>query len=98
MDYYKKYKLNTIPNDNNHFYFQGIDNNLCYEEIKNLRKVATDNLYLYAKQKEIEDKINNENNKWFFSPNLESINKLNDELIIVKNKLKVNGKYKILSK
>ena len=95
--YYQKYKNNSIDNKNKNdsikYYFQEIDEQLSYEKIKELRKVATNNLYLYIKQKEIEDKINGENNKWFLSPDNNKINNLNDELKSIKTKLKENIKY-----
>ena len=91
--YYQKYKIKSVINENNSFYFQGIDNKLSYEEIKKLRKIATDNLDLYLKQKEIETKINNENNKWFFSPNLDSINNLKNELNNIKNQIMEHIKF-----
>ena len=91
--YYKKYKMKIIDKEDYKYYFQDIDKELNYEEIKNLRKIATNNLYLYIKQKEIEDKIKNENNKWFFSPNADTINNLNKELSLVKTELMENIKY-----
>jgi hypothetical protein len=95
--YYQKYKNKSIDNknenDNIKYYFQEIDEKLSYEKIKELRKVATNNLYLFTKQKEIEDKINGENNKWFLSPDNNKINNLNDELKSIKIKLKENIQY-----
>ena len=94
MDYYyKKYKIKLIENDNKKYYFQKIDENLNYDEIKKLRKIATNNLYLYIQQKELEEKINAENNKWFFSSNLDLINNLKDQIDKIKNQLMTNIKY-----
>ena len=93
--YHQKYKNKSIENknDNIKYYFQEIDEKLSYEQIKELRKVATNNLYLYSKQKEIEAKINDENNKWLLSPDNNKINNLNEELKNIKIKLKENIKY-----
>ena len=86
--YYKKYKSKSLTNENASFYFQEIDKILSYEEIKKLRKIALNNLFFYVKQKELEDKINAEKNKWFFSPNTDSINNYNKELKEYKEQLK----------
>ena len=92
--YYKKYKIKSTENlDNKKFFFQKIDEKLDYDEIKKLRKIATNNLYLYIKEKEIEEKINAENNKWFFTPDVNSIKELNIELANVKNQLIEQIKY-----
>ena len=57
------------------------------------------NIYsLYLEQKEIESKLANENNKWFFSSDKNLINELNEKLSAIKNQITEKIKYHLLDK
>ena len=94
--YYKKYKEKNIENNND---LKKIEDNMNYEEIKKLRKIALNNLYnLYIEEKEIEKKLKDENNKWFFSSDKNLIKELNEQLTNIKNKIKEKIKYHLFEK
>ena len=94
--YYSKYKEKKEENNN---HLKKIEENINYDEIKKLRKIALNNIYsLYLEEKEIESKLANENNKWFFSSDKNLIKELNEKLSAIKNQITEKIKYHLLDK
>ena len=94
--YYTKYKEKKEENNN---YLIKTEENMNYDEIKKLRKIALNHLYhLYLEEKETELKLNNENSRWFFSSDKNLINELNEKLTNIKNQINEQIKYHILEK
>ena len=84
--YYNKYKL-KIPDSENNF-LKKFEENVDYDEIKHLRKIAMNHIYmLFLEEKEIEEKIKNENNKWFFNVNKSFVNELNEKKMNLKKQI-----------
>ena len=93
--YYQKYKEKKLVNSNN---LKKIEENIKYNDIKNLRKIALNYIYnLYIEQKEIEQKIKIENNKWFFSYDKNLVKELNEKLNNIKNTINQKIKYHLLN-
>ena len=93
--YYNKYKENKNENDK----IKKLEENITYEEIKHLRKIGINYIYkLYCEEKELEEKLKNENNKWFFSTDKNLIKELNDKLTNINNQIKEKIKYYLLDK
>ena len=86
--YYNKYVLkNTNFAASN--YIKEKEEKMTYEDIRDLRKIATNNIKLFEKIKEKEKKLKDLNSKWFFfSKNEEEIKSLKNEVEILKNLLK----------
>ena len=93
--YYQKYKEKKDENDK----IKKLEENITYEEIKHLRKIGLNYIYkLYCEEKEIEEKLKNENNKWFFSTDKNLIKELNDKLTNITNQINEKIKYCLLDK
>ena len=94
--YYSKYKE---KNEENAIHLKKIEENMNYEDIKKLRKIALNHIYqLYIEEKEIETKLKNENSKWFFSVDKQLINDLGEKLTNIKNQIDEQIKFILLDK
>ena len=94
--YYHKYKEKKDEKNNA---LKTLEENAPYEEIKYLRKIGLNYIYkLFCEEKEIEEKLKNENNKWFFSTDKNLIKEYNDKLTNIKNQISEKIKYYLLDK
>ena len=94
--YYHKYKEKKDEKNNA---LKTLEENAPYEEIKYLRKIGLNYIYkLFCEEKEIEEKLKNENNKWFFSTDKNLIKDYNDKLTNIKNQISEKIKYYLLDK
>ena len=84
--YYNKYTLKNIKYSLSKF-IKEKENKMTYEDIKYLRKISINNLRLFEKLKEKENKLASLKNTWFFFSKKDEIKKYENELGKIKDLL-----------